>query len=167
MKHMLVSAAVALAVLITTATAGADGSGPFAVGAGVSGGMHFAFAAHGGASPLEPVSGHFEAFGNALPLSGGGKNPTAFHFAGPVTCLTVTGNHATLFYPIEHATPSTFQGKGVLIYLTDNGNPGPGNEPDQIGFTLTPTSTTPPSCPILPLATSNLDHGNITIHDGP
>jgi len=37
--------------------------------------MHFAFAAHGGASPLEPVSGHFEAFGNA-PLPGG-ENPTA------------------------------------------------------------------------------------------
>jgi len=51
--------------------------------------------------------------------------------------------------------------------VTDNGNPGHGHEPDRIGFTLTPTSMTPPSCPVGPLATSNLGNGNITIHDSP
>jgi len=112
MKHMLVSAAVALAVLTTTATADAGSAGPFAVGAGVSGGMHFAFAAHGGPSPLEPVAATSRRSATCCRFPGGGKNPTTFHFVGPVTCLTVKGNHATLFYPIEHATPSTFQGKG-------------------------------------------------------
>lgn len=161
-RHAL-AAAIAVLSLLAPAAASADGSEPFAVGSGVSGGMHIAFAAHGGPTPLQPVSGHFEAFGDVLPLSG--TNPTAFHFGGPVTCLTVVGNRAGLFYPLAQATPSAFQGMGVFISLTDNGNPSHGNPPDQIGFVGPVPIPATLTCPPGPTP-MNLDHGNITIHDG-
>jgi hypothetical protein len=135
----------------------------FAVGTGMNEIGRVSFAAHGGPSPLEPVTGHFHAKGE-FPGTG------AFNIAGPVTCLTVAGNpvgpdEAGLFYPVRD--PGPMEPHGVFVFLRDNGNPSGGDQPDQIGFvpTLGPI-TDPPACPPVPPATLfNLEHGNVTIHD--
>jgi hypothetical protein len=134
-----------------------DGGGrDFAVGTGVNEIGHISFAAHGGPSPTEPVTGHFHARGE---LPGTGE----FDLEGPVTCLTVVGNEAGLFYPVRD--PDPLEPEGVFIFLRDNGPPS-GEQPDQVGFiptTITDTSL----CPPLPAEVLDLEHGNITVHDSP
>jgi hypothetical protein len=139
---------------------GAEGSQrDFAVGTGMNQVGRVSFAAHGGPSPLEPVTGHFHARGEFPPT-----NP--FNIEGPVTCLTVVGREAALFYPVRDPGPT--EPHGVFIYLRDSGNPKPGNAPDQIGFIpVAGPITTPPACPLMPpLANIDLERGNVTIHDG-
>lgn len=171
MRRVTSIATVALALSLAAAgtalaSHNGDRGGPqdFAVGTGSSGESRVSFAAHGGPSPSEPVSGHFTAKGSLLEV--GGMDIGAFMFEGPVTCLQVTGNRAGLFYPIRNADPKAFEGSGVFITVEDNGNPS-GDTPDRLGFVgPVPLPADPISCPPGPTP-MDLDEGNITVHDAP
>src|ERR671915_1863758 len=91
-----IAATAVLSLVGTLAlTAGASGSHQtgagqgsprdFAVGTGVNEIGRVSFAAHGGPSPLEPVTGNFHAKG-VFPGTG------EFNLQGPVNCLFVIGN---------------------------------------------------------------------------
>lgn len=161
---LLLVLAVPTAALATHSESRAGGH-DFAVGTGLNEIGRVSFAAHGGPSPLAPVTGHFTAKGSLAEL--GSMEAGAFRFLGPVTCLTVVGNRAGLFYPIENAEPSAFEGQGVFISLEDNGNPGNGGEPDRIGFVgPVPVPRDPLVCPPGP-APLGLEKGNVTVHDAP
>jgi hypothetical protein len=63
---------------------GGGGARDFAVGTGTNEIGRVSFAAHGGPSPGEPVTGHFHAKG-VFPGMG------EFNIDGPVSCLHVLG----------------------------------------------------------------------------
>lgn len=160
-KTIVLAAAVALAVPCAAAARARD----YAVGTGQNEIGRVSFAAHGGPSPFEPVSGHFTAKGQLAEI--GGAPVGQFKFLGPVTCLTVIGNRAGLFYPIENAEPSTFEGSGVLITVEDNGNPASGGVPDRIGFVgPLPAPVNPVLCPPGPTPVA-LEQGNVQVRDVP
>ncbi len=81
-----------------------------------------------------PAAGPFVASGDLVPSSIPVLGPLAsYTFAGPVTCLDVTGHRAGLIYPIARASgpvASAFTGMAISITVQDN---GPG-QPEQIGF---------------------------------
>jgi hypothetical protein len=132
----------------------------FAVGTGMNQIGRVSFAAHGGPPP-EPVTGHFHAKGEFPPGN-------EFNIEGPVTCLTVTGRDAGLFYPVRNPDRPG-EPDGVFIFLRDNGNTAQGDPRDEIGFLLAPPELIPvqPACPFLPLVPRMpIDRGNFTIHDG-
>ncbi len=160
-KALALAAALAVAAPCAAQAASRD----YAVGTGTNQIGRVSFAAHGGPSPFEPVTGHFTAKGRLAEI--GGAPVGEFKFLGPVTCLTVVGNRAGLFYPIENADPSTFEGSGVFITLEDNGNPASGEAPDRIGFLgPVPAPENPILCPPGPTPVA-LEHGNVTIRDVP
>ncbi len=144
----------------------------FAVGTGMSGDLRGSFAAHGGPSPFEPVSGHFRGKGELVDTGPPDKGPTAFKFEGPVTCLQVEGNRAGLIYPIKNADPDAFEGQAVYVFVEDNGNPSNGDPPDRVGF-LPPQPLNDllgllGGCPADPTGILNpfpVEKGNITVHD--
>lgn len=137
---------------------GQGSSRDFAVGTGQNEIGRVSFAAHGGPSPIEPVTGHFHARG-ATPLG-------PFNIDGPVTCLTVSGREAGLFYPVRNPEPPA-EPDGVFVFLRDNGNPSNGDPADQIGFLpIAGPITEPPACPAVPRSeVFEIEHGNFTIHD--
>ena len=156
----VVLATVALG--LAAAPAAIAGPRDSAVGTGLNEIGRVSFAAHGGPSPFEPVTGHFTAKGSLAEIPG-----TDFHFEGPVTCLTVSVNRAGLFYPIKNAKPESFEGQGVFIFLEDNGNPASGDPPDRIGFVgPAPAPQNPALCPPGPTP-FDLEKGNITVRDAP
>ena len=168
MTSALAAAAAGLlsAVAAGNAWAVAERSGDFAVGTGENQIGRVSFAAHGGPSPFQPVRGHFTAKGQLAELDS--TQVGEFRFEGPVTCLTVVGNQAGLFYPIKNADPPIFEGQGVFIFLEDNGNPSRGASPDRIGFVgPVPVPPDPLFCPPLPTRVAELRHGNVTIRDAP
>jgi hypothetical protein len=166
MNRIAITAAALLAWLVIPTGAFAshsEGQGQgserdFAVGTGMNEIGRVSFAGHGGPFP-EPVSGHFHAKG-VTPLG-------PFNIDGPITCLTVFGNEAGLFYPVKNPEPPA-EPDGVFVFLRDNGNPASGDPPDQIGFIPTPGPIPVPlGCPpVPPLEIFELERGNVTIHDG-
>ena len=172
MKRLLPIGAIALAAALSApGYAGAShagaGGGPrdFAVGTGQNQIGHVSFAAHGGPSPFEPVTGHFTAKGALVQL--GLAEAGAFHFEGPVTCLTVVGNRAGLFYPLKNAKPPTYEGQGIFIFLEDNGRSQGGTSPDRIGVVgPLPIPPEPLVCPPGPTPLEVM-RGNLTVHDAP
>jgi hypothetical protein len=194
MKRVLAAAALALSTLLLVPavaagshSSGAGGPRDFAVGGGTlgtpsdpTGVQHVDFAASGGPTTFdpfsgiggEPVTGHFRA-GGAFDQAG----VTAFDQEGPVTCLVVAGNRATLVYPNKHARPEMNADLEVLFFAEDNGPPVNGQAVDRIGFALIPDETPdddPPSeqdseCVLPPVTPTlfTLEKGNITIHDAP
>ena len=169
MRRFLMLFGVGLLMLFpAAASASHAGSGAggrdFAVGTGANQIGRVSFAAHGGPSPFEPVTGHFTAKGQLAELPDA-TEVGAFRFEGPVTCLTVVGNRAGLFYPIKNAEPDTFEGHGVFIFLEDNGHPGRGATPDRIGFVgPVPLPVNPVACPPGPTPFA-LEQGNVIVHD--
>jgi hypothetical protein len=184
----LTTAAFALSFLLLV-PALAAASGDFAVGGGTfgdksepTGVQHVGFAAHGGPTTLnlltggiggDPVTGHFRA-GGAFDQLGA----TAFQQEGPVTCLVVQGNQARLVYPNKNATPEGNREMEVLVFIEDNGPPVNGQSNDRFGFALIPDETPdddPPSeqdseCvpPTgVPPTIVTLRKGNFTVHDAP
>lgn len=190
MKPWTAIAAVALSsVLAVPGVAEASGGSPrdSAVGSGTVGGkssptgeQHVAFAAFGGPTTVDPltgpiggdpVTGHFRAGGDF------GSPMTAFQQEGPVTCLVVDGNRARLVYPNKQAKPEANEAFDTLIFLEDNGKAHNGQSPDRIGFALVPDSTPnndPPSeqnsecvAPLRSPTMMPLTQGDFTIHDAP
>ena len=166
MRTMAILAATATTALCAApvAAAAVPAGEDYAVGTGQNQIARVSFAAHGGPSPLEPVRGHFAAKGSLAQL--GSMEVGAFHFLRPVTCLTVVGNRAGLFYPLEKADPPSVQGQGIFIFLEDNGEPGRGAA-DRIGFVgPVPAPHDPALCPPGPTPLA-LEHGNVNVHDSP
>lgn len=184
MKPWTAIAAVALSsVLAVPGVAEASGGSPrdSAVGSGTVGGkssptgeQHVAFAAFGGPTTVDPltgaiggdpVTGHFRAGGDF------GSSPTAFQQEGPVTCLVVDGNRARLVYPNQQAKPEANEAFDTLIFLEDNGKAHNGQSPDRIGFALVPHSPSEQNSEcVAPLQSPTmmpLTQGDFTIHDAP
>ena len=163
-RALLASLVTGAAISAPSAATPAEGPSDSAVGSVKNQVGHISFAAHGGPTPFEPVRGHFTAKGALVSL--GGTEAGAFHFEGPVTCLTVVGNRAGLYYPLKSSDPPQYEGQGIFITLQDNGNPRSG-VPDQVGFVgPVPAPQNPLACPPgpTPLAATS---GNITIRDVP
>ena len=165
MARIAASTCVALGAAAGTGGAGlAVAAEDYAVGTGQNQIARVSFAAHGGPSPLEPARGHFMAKGSLVDLGSIEAGP--FHFLGPVTCLTVVGNRAGLYYPLEKSDPPEFEGQGVFIFLEDNGEPGTG-APDRVGFVgPVPAPSDPVVCPPGPTPLE-FRHGNVTVRDRP
>jgi hypothetical protein len=166
MKPVIAIAAAALSLAVPVVASG----GPprdSAVGSGTTGGkssptgeQHVAFAAFGGPTTFDPftqaiggdpVTGHFTASGDF------GSSLTAFQQEGPVTCLAVDGNRATLVYPNKQARPGTNEAFDTLIFLEDNGKPQNGRPRDRVGFALVPDTTPNDDPPSDALATPMYD----------
>jgi len=62
----------------------------------------------------------------------------AFHVAGPVTCVLVTGHQASIKYRFDTATGAAatamLQRGGVEVFIQDNGSPQHGQPVDQNAF---------------------------------
>lgn len=199
MKRPLAIAALLVVTVALSGTASAshqgDGGPPrdFVTGGGTVGDessaplgeQHVAFGASGGPTTFDPitgiggdpVTGHFTAVGEFLNLPG--SDATRFQQEGPVSCLVVDGNRASLVYPVKQGrfdpAGEVNEGSDVLISLEDNGTPRKGEPRDRIGFAVLTDETPeddPPSeqdqeCVTMqPPPTSPLEEGNFTIHDG-
>lgn len=135
---LIAVAAGTLASRQTTVVAAADGgAGDLAVGSAVA---PYPSPAGPGFSRLS-VSAHSDAWG----LNPGGdvraRGTTgapmgAFEVSGPVTCLRVEGNRASIKYRFSEASGSAaaFKGGGVEVFITDNGPPRHGQPVDEVGF---------------------------------
>ena len=106
-------------------------------------------------------------------LDGPGPLPP-FALEGPVTCLTVIGNHASIFYDFKHAEPSFLEGGGIQIFIEDNGPPVNGHAVDGMAFLPPipgPPAGAPPFqgpsvCPPPPVTGYQpIDTGNFIVHD--
>jgi hypothetical protein len=196
MKRVAAAGLALLTLLLFPALAAAShGGGPggpqdFAVGGGTTGAredpsgvQHIDFAAKGGPTTLDPltgfggpVTGHFRA-GGAFDQAG----ITAFQQEGPITCLVVDGNQARLVYPVKEASAQTSEGtvllenSEVLFFLEDNGRPENGRPVDRVGFELLadespaddPPSEQDTECVApTPPPTFQLTKGNLTVHEG-
>jgi hypothetical protein len=77
-----------------------------------------------------------------------------------VTCLNVVGNSASIGGEVTSSNdPLSPVGSGVLIFVTDNGEPG--DQDDFFGFH---TGTPPEVCPA-PEPRSIENSGNFVVHD--
>lgn len=71
------------------------------------------------------VSGEFKATGSLAALIGvGGLVP--FDFQGPVTCLDASGDHATIYYPLENSSPGPVAALFGGVLITVDGDPDGG-----------------------------------------
>ena len=156
----------------------------FAVGSGSSGDTRVGFAAHGGPTDLsgggDPVTGHFRSGGSVLKLPDG-TDVGEFQLEGPVTCLNVKGNQARLIYPVKQGRPEFMEQSEIFIFLEDNRKPGEADgqkDRDRVGFKILPDEDeTPDDDPPSEQdgecdtedegATSELEKGDITVHDAP
>src|SRR5215210_5226149 len=76
---------------------------------------------------------------------------------GPVTCLTVVGNRATIGFD-----NAGFSGGGGFVFVEDNGTPGAGV--DRLDFTL--IASPPTACPIdPPFPLGAINSGDLTVTD--
>jgi hypothetical protein len=86
-------------------------------------------------------------------------------YGGPVTCLTVTGNRATIGFENQHDLSEDF--KGGLIFLEDNGTPGVGK--DLIvgdGLLADPPTVCPPNTVIYNFL-QTVTSGELIVNDAP
>jgi hypothetical protein len=89
-------------------------------------------------------------------------------FGGPVTCLTVTGNRATIGFENQRDFAEVI--KGGLLFVEDNGTPGVGQD-NVRGRLIFPMDAAPPTvCPpntevYNPLNTVTV--GELAVHDAP
>lgn len=111
-----------------------------------SGPTHMTWTGHRAAdAPANTASGFFQA---DLKVNGLGL----MHLEGPVTCMTVKGNHVGMFYPVTKASPSLLaSGTGVYINLTNDGN----GHAKSFSFSLVPRTKVPicdPAPTFMPLS---------------
>jgi hypothetical protein len=87
-------------------------------------------------------------------------------FGGPVTCLNVTGNRATIGF--ENQQQLTDVVKGGFLFVEDNGTPGVGvdNVSSQLVFTAAPTVCPPNTVVYRPGPDGDsVKQGEVTVHD--
>jgi hypothetical protein len=88
----------------------------------------------------------------------------SYGFGGPVTCLAVTGNHATIGGETDVTLGGIFRYRGFRLTVVDGGGPGSGL--DTISYELleaTPTDCSEPS----PFPGQTVTAGDIVVHDAP
>lgn len=149
------------AVLAIAGTAGSGHSAPprdFAVGAGrtVEGSLHFSISAHD--NPNGPNGS------GSIKFAGLEGNPnSAFTLKGPVTCLKVTGEHATVGIRIESATGAAepFVGNGFFFFVEDGGARAEDLYANS-GFTNQVQADT---CTLTSAAVFPVEQGNVLVHD--
>jgi hypothetical protein len=163
-----VSAAALIAggtLLPSGATAGAGNSNApqdFVVGGGENNPAppfpinHFAINAHSGPNGENPFGEvHFVGTTNGPPVR---------RFNGPVVCLRVSGNVASIVMRFRNTKDQPPQFVGDLLFVQDNGEPVNGQPVDQvrnIRLTSIPQSCPPP----MPPGTAPITSGNIQVHD--
>jgi hypothetical protein len=110
--------------------------------------------------PGVPASGHWFL----RIFTGGFLNlPDPVELSGEVVCLTAIGNSAWVRQRIDTSnTGLAPPGFTILGRAIDNGEGANDPEDQSTGF-LAPPATT---CPTLPISTTPIEQGNITIHDG-
>jgi hypothetical protein len=89
-------------------------------------------------------------------------------FGGPVTCLNVTGNRATIGFRNERQLTDVV--KGGYLFVEDNGTPGVGldNVSDQLLFDAAPTVCPPNTVVYRPGDDGDsVKQGEVTVHDAP
>jgi hypothetical protein len=120
--------------------------------------------------PFRPLVYRFDAHSGP---SGAGASGTvtwadrSILFGGPVTCLTVTGNRATIGFENQHDLAA--DARGGLLFVEDNGAPGAGR--DAIVGDLVFGPAAPAICPSNTVVYDPLFHtvtsGDLTVHDAP
>jgi hypothetical protein len=83
---------------------------------------------------------------------------------GPVTCLTVTGNRATIGFENQLGGAPTLS--GGFLFVEDNGTPGAGQDNASARLVLAPPTICPPNTVVyddLHTVTS----GELSVHDAP
>jgi hypothetical protein len=90
----------------------------------------FVFAAHSGPSGENPS-------GSAFWID------RSLTFGGPVTCLTVTGNRATIGFENHKDFAQDF--KGGFVFVEDGGSPGPGQDGARPSITRDAPTVCPPN----------------------
>ena len=117
---------------------------------------HFAISAHSGPNGENPWGeAHF------LNTTTG---PPQERFNGPVVCLRVSGNIASIIMRFRNTANQPARFVGDLMFVQDNGDPVNGQPVDQVRnmrLTSIPQSCPPP----VPPGTLPLTHGNIQVHD--
>jgi hypothetical protein len=162
-----VGALIAAGTLLPAgATAGGSNSNApqdFVVGGGENNPLiapinHFAISAHSGPNGENP-------FGEAHFLNTT-TGPPVERFNGPVVCLRVSGNLASIIMRFRNTANQPPQFVGDLMFVQDNGDPVNGQPVDQVrNMRIT---SIPPTCPPpVPPGTLPLTHGNIQVHDAP
>jgi hypothetical protein len=115
--------------------------------------------------PFRPVGAVFDArSGPAGEDPSGSANwfDRGLDGRGPVTCLTVTGNRATIGFENQGILNEIL--KGGLLLVEDNGTPGAGR--DNMTIALVPDR--PTSCPPNDVVYTSFDtvtSGELTVHD--
>jgi hypothetical protein len=119
---------------------------------------HFAINAHSGPNGENPFGEvHFTDTVSGPPIR---------RFNGPVVCLRVSGNIASIIMRFRNTKDEPSQFVGDLMFVQDNGDPVNGQPVDMVrNIRLT---SIPPNCPApVPPGNMPLTHGNIQVHDAP
>jgi hypothetical protein len=155
MRHIIKLGTVLMAVGLLWATAAFAGGNPGdkVTAGGITGAdSRMGGTAHSGPSGEDP-SGQFNI-----------RNDRGIgDVKGKVTCLRVTGNHATVAIQIDKAANPQYEGMYRVVFLEDNGNPDHGQPVDFI-YGLDPQPQ-PSDCSEPFNKNVPLDHGNIVITD--
>lgn len=83
---------------------------------------------------------------------------------GPVTCLTVTGNRATIGFENQGDFAQSF--KGGFVFVEDGGTPGPGRDSVRARLISDPPATCPPNTEIFNEFNA-IETGDLTVTDAP
>lgn len=159
---MRASAALVVLALVGFAPGVAFAAGTFGVGGGktVQGSIQFSFSAHD--TPNGPSGYVVEKFAGLA-----GNPNVAFTLEGPVTCLTVIGNHATIGIQIKKATGAAEPhiGGGFFLDVEDHGEPS-GLTPDLFsnsGFLPAPQHGV---CSFFQASVFPVEQGNVVVDSG-
>jgi hypothetical protein len=101
-----------------------------------------------------------------------GENPTgsvswleiSSTLGGPVTCLTVTGNRATIGFRNQGDFAQSF--RGGFLFVDDGGTPGPGHDSVRGRLTPDPPATCPPNTEVFN-EFNDVTTGDLTVTDAP
>jgi hypothetical protein len=117
--------------------------------------------------PSRPESFVFDAHSGPS-----GENPSgsafwidrSLTFGGPVTCLTVTGNRATIGFENHKDFAQDF--KGGFVFVEDGGSPGPGQDSARGGIALDAPTVCPPNTEIF-TEFNAVTTGDLIVTDAP
>jgi hypothetical protein len=109
-----------------------------------------------------------------------GENPSGhasagvrstYAVSGPVTCLWVSGNRATIGFAVEEGLFPPGHG-GHFIFVEDNGSPGAGRDlANDVPLSYPPTVCPPATdedlvpFPFIPVRPQPIQAGDVTVHD--
>jgi hypothetical protein len=92
--------------------------------------------------------------------------------SGPVTCLAVSGNRATIAFAVDPGGISEPDHRGHLIFVQDNGSPGAGRDlANEQRTTEVVRTCSPPTdeqlvpFPFIPIRPQPIQSGEIVVHD--